>query len=230
MNILLVDDEPSILRTLAPVLTALGHQVLEAENAKQALDRFAQNTVDLVLLDLGLPDADGSDLIRVFKDQGSAGVLVISARHLEADKINALDEGADDYIDKPFGLAELLARIRVIERRRLEARSGFGNVLRSDHLEINLAIRSVKLMGEPIHLSPKEYALFEVLARSSGQVVTQRRLMIAGWNDPAADAQYLRSYVSMLRDKLEVDASNPQLILTEAGVGYRLSEVLTPES
>jgi len=230
VKILLVDDEPSILATLAPVLNALGHQVLEAESAKQALDQFARHAVDLVLLDLGLPDADGRDLIRIFKEQGPAGVLVVSARHLEADKINALDEGADDYIDKPFGLAELLARIRVIERRRLEARAGAGHVLRSELLEVNLASRSVRLMGEPIHLSPKEYALFEALACCSGQVVTQRRLMIAGWNDPTADTQYLRSYVSMLRDKLEVDASNPQLILTEAGVGYRLSEVLAPQS
>jgi two-component system KDP operon response regulator KdpE len=229
MNILLVDDEPSILSTLSPVLNALGHKVLEAENARQALDQFARHAVDLVLLDLGLPDADGSDLIQVFREQGLAGILVVSARHLEADKINALDRGADDYIDKPFRLAELLARIRVIERRRLEASSGGGNVLRSELLEVNLASRSVQLMGEPIHLSPKEYALFEALARSSGQVVTQRRLMIAGWNDPTADTQYLRSYMSMLRDKFEIDASNPQLILTEAGVGYRLSEVLTPQ-
>lgn len=228
MKILIVDDEPSIIRTLDPILSAAGHSIFEAGTAKSALSSFASHAIDLVLLDLGLPDADGSELIGTFKDQGRASVIVISARHLEADKVRALDSGADDYLDKPFGIAELMARIRVVERRRAQIGAGGTRVLRSDNLEIDFARRSVKVMGDEVHLSPKEYALFEVLARSSGQVVTQRRLMIAGWNDPTADTQYLRSYVSMLRDKLEVDASNPQLILTESGVGYRLSEELSP--
>ena len=228
MNILVVDDEPSIIRTLSPILSALGHTVLEASDAKQALTAFASNPVDLVMLDLGLPDADGIELIATFKAGEQAGVIVVSARHLEADKVRALDSGADDYIDKPFGMAELLARIRVAERRSSGGRTMQATVMRSDQLEIDLSRRSVRLMGDDIHLSPKEYALFEVLARQAGQVVTQRRLMIAGWNDPTADTQYLRSYISMLRDKLEVDPSNPQLIVTESGVGYRLSDQLMP--
>lgn len=228
MKILIVDDEPSIIRTLKPILAALGHAVLEANDAREALAVFASNPVDLVLLDLGLPDADGIELISAFKAEEQAGVIVVSARHLEADKVRALDSGADDYIDKPFGMAELLARIRVAERRNSGGRALQATVLRSDLLEIDLSRRSVKLIGDEVHLSPKEYALFEVLARHSGQVVTQRRLMIAGWNDPTADTQYLRSYISMLRDKLEIDPSNPQLILTESGVGYRLSDQLTP--
>lgn len=228
MNILIVDDEPSIIRTLKPILAALGHAILEASDAREALAVFASNPVDLVMLDLGLPDADGIELIATFKAEEQAGVIVVSARHLEADKVRALDSGADDYIDKPFGMAELLARIRVAERRNSGGRALQATVLRSDLLEIDLSRRVVKLMGDEVHFSPKEYALFEVLARQSGQVVTQRRLMIAGWNDPRADTQYLRSYISMLRDKLEIDPSNPQLILTESGVGYRLSDQLTP--
>lgn len=228
MNILIVDDEPSIISTLKPILAALGHSILGAGDARRALAVFASNPVDLVMLDLGLPDADGIELIATFKAEGQAGVIVVSARHLEADKVRALDSGADDYIDKPFGMAELLARIRVAERRNLSGRAPNSNVLRSDLLEIDTKRRCVKLMGEVVHLSPKEYALFEVLASHSGQVVTQRRLMIAGWNDPTADTQYLRSYISMLRDKLEIDPSNPELIMTESGVGYRLSDQLTP--
>ena len=228
MIILIVDDEPSIIRTLKPILAALGHAVLEANDARQALAVFASKPVDLVMLDLGLPDADGIDLIANFKAEEQAGVIVVSARHLEADKVRALDSGADDYIDKPFGMAELLARIRVAERRNSGGRALQATALRSDLMEIDFSLRSVTLMGEEVHLSPKEYALLEVLARQSGQVVTQRRLMIAGWNDPTADTQYLRSYISMLRDKLEVDPSNPQLILTESGVGYRLSDQLAP--
>jgi two-component system KDP operon response regulator KdpE len=156
-------------------------------------------------------------------------VLVISARHLEKDKVRALDLGADDYVDKPFGLEELLARIRVIERRRAEKSGALANRYASSHLVVDIARREVVLMGEPIHLSPKEFALFELLVRNSGQVVTQRQLMIAGWSTPAVDGQYLRSYVAMLRDKLEADPSEPELILTEPGVGYRLATILDPQ-
>ncbi len=228
MKILIVDDEPSIIRTLNPVLTALSHEVIEAVDGKSALRAIETKAFDLVLLDLGLPDADGADLITAFKERANAAVIVISARHLEADKVRALDEGADDYIDKPFGMEELLARIRVVERRMKLAIGKDASVFSSELLYVDLKKRVVRLMDEPIRLSPKEFALFEVLVRSSGQVVTQRRLMIAGWNDPVVDGQYLRSYISMLREKFEVDASDPELILTESGVGYRLAEVLSP--
>lgn len=228
MKILIVDDEISIIRTLQPVLAALSHEVLEATDAKSALAMIDAKDFDLVLLDLGLPDADGSDLIPAFKERAQASVIVISARHLEFDKVRALDVGADDYIDKPFSMEELLARIRVVERRINLASGASASVFASEKLHVDLRKRIVRLMDEPIHLSPKEFAIFEALVRSSGQVVTQRRLMIAGWNDPVVDGQYLRSYVAMLREKLEEDASDPELILTESGVGYRLAEVLLP--
>lgn len=230
MRILIVDDEPSILDTLRPVLTSLGHQVLEAIDGKSALQGVERTDLDLVMLDLGLPDTDGCDLIAPIKAKSEATLIVISARHLERDKVRALDLGADDYVDKPFGLDELLARVRVVERRRAEISGVKVDRYASSQLVVDLAKRSVVLMDEPIHLSPKEFALFELLVRHSGQVVTQRQLMIAGWSSPAVDSQYLRSYVAMLRDKLEADPSDPELILTEPGVGYRLAMHMAPKA
>lgn len=229
MKILMVDDEPAIILALRPVLAALGHELAEAGDGKTALEQVERDDFDLVLLDLGLPDSDGCDLIAKIKHSAEASIIVLSARHVEKDKVRALDEGAEDYVDKPFSLNELLARIRVVERRRSEASGNSGTRLTSEMLAVDLARREVTLMNELIHLSPKEFALFEVLARNSGQVVTQRRMMVAGWNSPNVDGQYLRSYVSMLRDKLEADPSNPEMILTEPGVGYRLALELTPE-
>ena len=228
MKILIVDDEPSIIDTLRPVLASLGHEVFETGNGAQALQALETVALDLVLLDLGLPDTDGCDLIAPVKDKAQASLIVISARHLEKDKVRALDLGADDYVDKPFGLEELLARIRVVERRRAEISGAQVNRYISQELVVDLATREVILMDEPIHLSPKEFALFELLVRHSGQVVTQRQLMIAGWSSPAVDGQYLRSYMAMLREKLEADPSDPELILTEPGVGYRLALIMEP--
>lgn len=228
MNILIVDDEPSIILALTPVLAALCHNVSEAEDGRTALALVGNKDIDLVLLDLGLPDTDGSDLIAKIKDTAGAAIIVLSARHIEKDKVRALDLGADDYVDKPFSLEELLARIRVVERRRSDAAGKGSSEFRCEILRVDFARRELILMEEPIHLSPKEFALFEALARNCGQVVTQRRLMIAGWNDPTVDGQYLRSYVALLREKLEEDPSDPKLILTEPGVGYRLSLDLRP--
>ena len=227
MRILIVDDEPAIIRALQPVLDAVGHQTSVACDGRTTLEAINARDFDLVLLDLGLPDVDGSELIASIRAKAEANIIVVSARHLEADKVRALDEGADDYVDKPFSLDELLARIRVVERRRMAGSGGYEELV-SDILTVNTGRREVTLMGEPIHLSPKEYDLFEVLARRSGQVVTHRRLMIAGWDDPSVDSQYLRSYIALLRDKLEADPSDPDLILTEAGVGYRLNVNLFP--
>lgn len=229
MKILMVDDEPAIILALRPVLAGLGHDLVEAGDGKTTLKLIEEHEFDLVLLDLGLPDSDGCDLIAKIKQHTQASVIILSARHVERDKVRALDEGADDYVDKPFSLNELLARIRVVERRRSELLGQSTTRLGSKLLAIDLAKREVVLLGEPVHLSPKEFAVFEVLARNSGQVVTQRRLMIAGWNSPNVDGQYLRSYIAMLRDKLETDPSNPAMILTEPGVGYRLTLELSPE-
>lgn len=228
MQILIVDDEPSIIDALKPVLVSLGHEVISATDGKQALEAIGKSHIDLVLLDLGLPDADEIELIPTIKGTAKAGLIVVSARHLEKDRVRALDEGADDYVDKPFSLGELLARIRVAERRRAELSGDKVSQYVADDLVFDLSRREVILMGEPIRLSPKEFALFDVLARNSGQVVTQRQMMIAGWSTPTVDGQYLRSYIAMLREKLEADPSAPELILTEPGIGYRLDLHLKP--
>ena len=223
MKILIVDDEPAIVAALKPILTALKHDVCEAGNSREALALASSTTLDLVLLDLGLPDADGCELIAKLKSITSASIIILSARHIEKDKVRALDEGADDYVNKPFGLDELLARIRVAERKRSSALNSTAVRLECETLSIDIASREVRLMGQEVSLSPKEFALLELLARHSGQVVTQRQMMIAGWNDPNVDGQYLRSYVALLRQKLEFDSSDPKLILTDPGVGYKLA-------
>lgn len=227
MHILIVDDEPAIVGALQPVLTAHGHTLSCAATALEALELAETSDPELVLLDLGLPDADGVEIIAKLKDVTGATVIVLSARHLETEKVRALDEGADDYINKPFGVDELLARIRVAERRRRQAQGKPGGRFRSNPLEVDFARREVRLEGEEVKLSPKEFALLELLCRNAGQVVTHRKLLIAGWSDPGADGQYLRSYIALLRQKLEYDPSEPELVQTEPGVGYRLA--LDPE-
>ncbi len=222
MNILLVDDEPAIVTALSPVLQSQGYAISTAGSAGEALQAAQQQQFDLVLLDLGLPDADGMEIIARLKQLTDASIIILSARHMEAEKVKALDEGADDYVNKPFGIGELLARIRAAARRKdLPANFQQGTFV-SDELSVNFPRREVRLMEEEIKLSPKEFALLEILCRHAGQVVTHRKLLIAGWNDPNADGQYLRSYIALLRQKLEFDASEPRLIVTEPGVGYRL--------
>ena len=229
MKILIVDDEPAIVATLNPVLSALSHEIFQADTAAAALALAGSTDLDLVLLDLGLPDADGCEIIAKLKTTTNASIIILSARHIEKDKVRALDEGADDYVNKPFGIDELLARIRVAERRHANSLNSSFARLVCDTLSIDLAKREVTLLGQPVSFSPKEFALLELLARHSGQVVTQRQLMIAGWNDPSVDGQYLRSYVALLRQKLEYDPSSPELILTDPGVGYRLALSLKAE-
>jgi two-component system KDP operon response regulator KdpE len=221
-RLLILDDEPAIARVLQPVLMAAGATVFTAGSAVEGLRVAKQNAVNLILLDLGLPDADGKDLISDLRSQGDAAVIVISARHQEAEKVAALDAGADDYVNKPFNIDELLARIRAAERR-LVAATRNEKVFQSDELSIDLRHRKVKLWGEEVRLSPKEYELLRTLAEHAGQVVTHRRLLLSGWGDPTVDPQYLRSYVALLRQKLEEDPSEPRIVVTEPGVGYRLT-------
>jgi len=227
MRILIVDDEPAIISSLVPALEAQGHETIAAANAAGALAAAEASEFDVVLLDLGLPDADGIEIIGKLKEYSEPTVIILSARHLEEEKVRALDEGADDYVNKPFGIEELLARVRAAGRRKA---SSFGKEEEfvSRELTVNFVRREVQLLGEEIKLSPKEFALLELLCRHAGQVVTHRKLLIAGWNDPHADSQYLRSYVGLLRQKLEYDSAEPQLVLTEPGVGYRLA--VTPTS
>ncbi|MDP9415481.1 MAG: response regulator transcription factor, partial [Pseudomonadota bacterium] len=218
LRILILDDEPAIARVLQPVLSATGSVVFGAANAVQGLRIARENAVNLVLLDLGLPDADGKDLISSFRSIGEVAVIVISARHQDSEKVAALDAGADDYVDKPFNIDELLARIRAAQRR-LPSQAPRADIFESRDLTIDFRRREVRLMGEEVKLSPKEYDLLRTLAEHSGQVVTHRRLLLAGWGDPSADAQYLRSYIALLRQKLEEDPAEPRLVLTELGVG-----------
>jgi len=225
MNILLVDDEPAIISALSPVLRSQGYAIATADSAAEALKAAELQQYELVLLDLGLPDADGIEIIGKLKQLTEGMIIILSARHLEAEKVRALDEGADDYVNKPFGIEELLARIRAASRRLRRSDTASQEKFVSDQLTVDFAQREIRLMGEEIKLSPKEFALLEVLCRHAGQVVTHRKLLIAGWSDPHADGQYLRSYIALLRQKLEYDAAEPQLILTEPGVGYRLAAV-----
>ncbi len=220
-RILLIDDETALIRSLQPVLIAQGYNVDSAETAAEALKKAKDTVFDVVLLDLGLPDADGKEIISKLLNLNALSILVLSARHQEAEKVASLDRGADDFINKPFNIDELLARIRAAVRR-LKNEAVQSQEFKSRHLQIDFPKRKVLLMEEEIKFSPKEFDLLETLARHAGQVVTHRQLLLAGWNDPNIDTQYLRSYMALIRQKLEADSSQPEYLLTEPGVGYRL--------
>ncbi len=219
MRILIIDDEPTIARVLLPVLEATGATVFSASTAAEGLKLARDKAVNMVLLDLGLPDADGKDLIAELRQADEMAIIVISARHQETEKIAALDEGADDYVDKPFNIDELTARMRAAQRRMAPPQQ---ELFDSPKLRVDFTNRKVTLLGMEVKLSPKEYELLRILVRHSGQVVTHRRLLLGGWANPEADPQYLRSYMALLRQKLEADPSEPEMLLTEPGVGYRL--------
>jgi two-component system, OmpR family, KDP operon response regulator KdpE len=218
-RVLIIDDEPAIARVLQPVLMATGAIVFSAATAVEGLRMAKENAVQIVLLDLGLPDMDGKELIGDLRALPAA-VIVVSARHQETEKVRALDAGADDYVDKPFKIEELLARVRAATRRMAPQSHG---VFSSGPLSVDVRRRRVTLVGEEVKLSPKEYDLLRLLVQHVGQVVTHRRLLLAGWGDPSADPQYLRSYMALLRQKIEEDPTEPRIILTEPGVGYRLA-------
>lgn len=221
-HILLIDDEPSLVGVLQPVLAAAGYSVTTAVDGVSASRAVSQDNPDIVLLDLGLPDIDGKDLIRGIRACSTAAIIVISARHQESEKIAALDEGADDYVNKPFEIGELMARVRAAVRRRSSPAADLV-AYRVGPLAIEFATRKVTLAGDPVKLSPKEYDLLQALALSAGRVVTHKRLLAAGWGVGTTDAQYLRVYIGMLRQKIEEDPGDPRLLLTEPGVGYRLA-------
>jgi two-component system KDP operon response regulator KdpE len=224
IRVLVVDDEPQILRFLRTSLTANGFTVIEATTAAEALRHAAADAPDVIVLDLGLPDMDGKEVIRALREWSEIPVIVLSARAREAEKIEALDLGADDYVNKPFGIGELMARLRTALRHRLR-RQGETPVFRNGELSVDLTRRLVKRGGESLHLTPKEFELLRVLVQHAGKVVTQRQILQAVWG-PAhvEDAAYLRVYVGQLRRKLEPDPDSPSLIETEAGVGYRLRD------
>lgn len=222
-TILVVDDEPQIHRFLKPGLTAGGYEVSGVETGKAAVKMIAVTAPDLVVLDLGLPDMDGKEVIREVRSWSKVPIIVLSARDREPEKIAALDLGADDYVNKPFGIGELLARIRTALRHVGRA-TETANVLRGKGIVLDIGAHSVTKNGEAAHLTPKEFDLLALLMRNGGRVLTHRQILSAIWG-PAhvEDMQYLRVFIGQLRTKLEEDPSEPRLILTEPGIGYRLA-------
>jgi two-component system, OmpR family, KDP operon response regulator KdpE len=220
LRVLVVDDEPPIRKLLRMGLTAQGYQTLEAANGKAALD-LLDEAPDLIILDLGLPDTLGHDLLRTIRARNEGiPIIVLSSRGDEASKVQALDLGADDYVTKPFGMDELLARMRAALRHQLQTH-GERPVFRVGDLSVDLVRRIVKLGAKDVKLSPKEYDLLRVLVQHAGKVLTHKFLLGELWDD-LTDAQYLRVYVRQLRQKIETDPEQPQFILTETGIGYRL--------
>ena len=223
-RILIVDDEVPIRRLLRTTLSAQRFEVVEAGNAAAAITQLQQEPPDLVLLDLGLPDRDGLDLLRDIRALSEVPVIVLSSRDQESGKVQALDGGADDYVTKPFGAEELMARIRAALRHRLQ-QQGARPVFRAGRLSVDLVRRQVLLGDSELHLSPKEYDILQQLVLHAGKVLTHRHLLKAVWgSELEADVQYLRVYIRQLRTKLELDPERPALILTEPGVGYRLKD------
>lgn len=220
-HILVVDDEIAIRRFLRTSLSSQGFQVLEAENGRSALDQLKRHHIDLLILDLGLPDMDGAEIIgRLRQSASPVPILVLSSRTDEQGKVEALDMGADDYVTKPFGMDELLARVRAALRHKMQAR-GEQPVYRAGDLEVDLVRRIVSVRGKEVKFSPREYDLLRMLVINAGKVVTHRTLLKEVWGSEA-DIQYLRIYIRALRNKIEQEPERPEYVQTEQGVGYRL--------
>ncbi|MBV9883789.1 MAG: response regulator [Sphingomonadaceae bacterium] len=221
-KVLVVDDEPQIRRLLRNTLERAGYQVAPAENGREALRLLHIEKPDAVLLDLGLPDRDGLELIPLIRQRSDAALLVVSAREAIAEKVSALDLGADDYVTKPFDTDELLARLRTGLRRRVQA-SAESQTVRAWDVDIDLLNRIVRKGGEEVHLTPKEYAFLAELARHPGRVLTHKQLLNAVWGPVfEQNVEYARIVVRNLRQKLEDDPASPRLIVNELGIGYRL--------
>ena len=224
IRVLVVDDEPAIPRFLKPALEANDYQMITATTVVDAMRRIAADAPDIVVLDLGLPDGDGKDVIRRVREWSDVPIVVLSARDREVEKIEALDLGADDYVNKPFGVGELMARMRAAVRHRVREKAAPA-VFRVGEVEIDDARRRVVRAGAEIKLTPKEYELLVFLVRHAGKVITHRQILTAVWG-PAhvEDTQYLRVYVGQLRQKVEARPDDPRLIVTEPGIGYRIAE------
>jgi len=220
LKILVIDDEPPIRKLLRTGLATQGYEVLEAPNGKASLEMLARKP-DLIILDLGLPDIRGHELLRMLRARSeSVPIVVLSSRDDEAGKVEALDLGADDYVTKPFGMDELLARMRAALRHQLQVH-GERPIFRTGDLSVDVVRRIVKVADKEAKLSPKEYELLRVLVQHAGKVLTHKFLLGELWSD-LTDAQYLRVYVRQLRQKIETDPERPYYIVTETGVGYRL--------
>lgn len=228
LRILVVDDEPQIIRFLKPALGAAGYDVLTAGTAAEALRLLATQIPDAILLDLGLPDRDGKDVIREARAFSQVPIIVLSARDRETEKIAALDLGADDYVNKPFGTGELLARIRAVTRSRNQGKP-VQTVFRAGGLTIDTERHTVDRDGTTLRLTPKEFDLLLLLIRNAGRVLTHKQILSAIWG-PAhtEDVQYLRVLMGQLRQKIEQSPAEPRLLVTEPGIGYRMSDTTDP--
>ena len=225
MKILVVEDDPEIRRLLKESLETEGFTVLGAVTGREAIAIAGHGGPELIVLDLGLPDMDGVEVVRTVRTASSTPILILSARSEERQKIEALDAGADDYLTKPFGIGELLARIRVALRHAGSAADALPGIYELDGLRIDHGHRRVQRNGQDIHLTPIEYKLIERLARSPGKVVTHRQLLIDAWGAEFVEhTHYLRIYMGQLRAKIEAEPANPRFLITETGVGYRLAD------
>ena len=221
LRVLVVDDEPAILRFLRAGLSSQGYLVSEARDGLRTLEAVRQNATDLLVLDLGLPDLDGLEIIRRIRDAGSTvPIIVLSSRSDEQGKVEALDLGADDYVTKPFGIDELLARIRAAQRHRLQEQ-GERPIFRTGDLSVDLVRRIITVRGNEVKFSPREYDLLRLLVAHAGKVLTHHFILREVWG-VETDIQYLRVYIRALRQKIEDDPERPRYILTETGVGYQL--------
>jgi two-component system, OmpR family, KDP operon response regulator KdpE len=223
IKVLVVDDEPQIVRALRINLSARGYQVLTAHDGASALRAAAESKPDVVVLDLGLPDLDGTDVIAGLRGWTTVPILVLSARTDSSDKVEALDAGADDYVTKPFGMDELLARLRAAVRRSATSGAdGEEAVVETASFTVDLAAKKVMRDGREVHLTPTEWGVLEVLVRNRGRLVAQKQLLQDVWGPQyATESHYLRVYLAQLRRKLEPEPSRPRHLLTEPGMGYR---------
>ncbi|HYL52542.1 MAG TPA: response regulator [Acidimicrobiia bacterium] len=220
-TILLVEDDPALRRALRTMMRSRDLEVVEADTGEQAVVLASGGAADLVLLDLGLPDIDGLEVLRRIRTFSAVPVVVLTAHHQQAEKIRALDSGADDYVTKPFDVEELLARVRAALRRAPHATQPL-TVVHVDDLEVDLPRRRVTRAGEQVHLTRTELSLLELFVRNPGKLLTQELLLRSVWGPQyGTESNYLRVYVGQLRKKLGDDAANPRLILTEPGIGYR---------
>lgn len=220
-RILVIDDEPQIRKFMRISLVANGYEIIEAENAANGIEAARTHAPDLIILDLGLPDLDGQEVISAVREGSEVPIIILSVRAQELDKVEALDRGANDYVVKPFGVAELMARVRAVLRPR--AAKGGDEVVETGAVRIDLARRVVTRDGKELHLSKKEWELLEFFARSPDHVLTHKEILKAVWGPAHTDdTAYLRVYVNQLRQKLESDPAQPLLLVTEPGVGYRL--------
>jgi two-component system, OmpR family, KDP operon response regulator KdpE len=222
VTVLIIEDEPPIRRFLRPAIEAAGWRLLEADTGRAAILEASQSWPDVIILDLGLPDIDGLEVIRRVREWSQVPIVILSARGQEADKIKALDAGADDYVQKPFSVSELLARLRVALRRSALSHSETDQPITAGDIIIDLVHRQVTTQGREVHLTPIEYKLLTTLARNAGLVMTHRQLLNEVWGPGHGnESQYLRIYVRQLRQKLEPNPTQPRHLLTEVGVGYR---------